>query len=302
MDKFGAIHAFIKVVEEGSFAAAARSLNQSRSQVNRSVINLEDDLGAQLFHRTTRKVTLTPTGESFYQRSQQIMNDLRQAEDEAKAHRGSPKGVLRINAPLSFGMLHLSSAVADFALEYPEIKLIVTLNDRYIDPLEEGFDVTVRISPRQEQSALVDHEIIQINRTICAAPEYLERRGAPKQIDDLKEHACLFYGTYNQGNSWRLTGPEGEKSVRVSGPIYSNNSGVLLEAALKGLGITSLPIFCITDELRSGKLVRVLPDHKMLPTYLTILYPPFRHHSGPLRAFIDFMFDRFGADPEWNMM
>ncbi len=300
MDKFSAMRAFIKVVEEGSFAAAARSLNQSRSQVNRSVINLEDELGSQLFHRTTRKVTLTPTGESFYQRSQQIMNDLEQAEDEAKAHRGSPKGVLRINAPLSFGMFHLSSAVTDFAMEYPDVKLIVTLNDRFINPLEEGFDVTVRISPRQEQSALVDHEIIEINRTICASPEYLKRRGVPQQVSDLKDHDCLFYGSFNQGNSWRLNGPDGEKSVRVDGPIYSNNSTVLLESAVKGLGITSLPIFCINEELRSGKLVRVLPDHKMKPTYLTILYPPFRHHSGPLRAFIDFMFDRFGNDPEWN--
>ncbi|RED43765.1 LysR family transcriptional regulator [Aestuariispira insulae] len=300
MDKLSGIRAFVRVVDEGGFAAAARQLGLSRSQINRAVINLEEEMGVQLLHRTTRKVSPTATGEKFYDRCTFILSDLEEAEKEAMDVQANPKGIMRINAPMTFGTMHLGPAIADFMVAYPEIRISLTLSDRFVDPMEDGFDMTVRITQRQELAALVDHEVIETRRVICASPAFLEKYGMPETSADLRDLPCLHYGTLAKGASWKLRGPDGEKNIAVNGVLCSNNAEILRDAALKDLGITLLPTFTIGPALRDGRLVQILDDYKAPPIFLTLLYPPNRYHSAKLKLLIDFLYDRFGENPVWE--
>lgn len=300
MDKLSSIRAFVKVVDEGGFAAAARALNQSRSQVNRSVINLENEMGVQLLQRTTRKVAPTATGEAFYDRCHRVLSDLEEAEQEAMDVHSNPRGMLRINAPMTFGTMHLGPALADFMVTYPEIRISLTLSDRFVDPLEEGFDMTLRITERQELASLVDHEVIEARRVIVASPDFLTRHGTPQTAAELRNLPCLHYGSFAKGNSWKLQGPDGQRNVTVNGVLCSNNAEILRDAALRDLGIALIPTFIIGKELQAGRLITILDDYRAPPIYLTLLYPPNRHHSAKLRLLIDFLYDRFGENPEWE--
>ena len=300
MDKLAALRAFAAVVEEGSFAAAARAMGLSRSQVNRAVINLENDLGVQLLHRTTRNVSPTMPGEQFHSRCTALLGELREAEEEIREVQTEPRGELRINAPMSFGTLHLGPAVADFMRLYPEIRISLVLSDRFVDPLEEGYDLTLRITGRREQSALIDHEVIETRRVLCAAPGLLSARGTPERLEDLGALPCLHYGSKLRGNRWKLEGPDGERTIAVNTVLCADNAEVLRDAALRELGVALLPTFIIGRELQEGRLQPILPQWRSMPIFLTLLYPPLRHRSGKLRVLIDFLYDRFGRHPVWE--
>lgn len=300
MDKFSSLTGFTKVVEEGSFAAAARALGLSRSQVSKSVINLEENLGVQLLNRTTRAVAATPAGQAFYERARAILNDLAEAECAISEHRDEPRGQLKINAPMSFGTLHLGPALTDFMLLYPKIGIELILNDRFVDPVSEGFDITVRIAEQGEASSLIDHRIVEVKRVICASPELLKRVGEPKEPADLAAAPCLHYGNLPTGKTWRLTGPEGFVDTHVNGVFCSNNGEVLRDAAVKGLGIAKLPTFIVGAELQAGRLVTVLQDYAAPSIYLTLLYPPNRHLSARTRLLVAFLYERFGDRPYWD--
>jgi DNA-binding transcriptional LysR family regulator len=302
MDKLASLQSFIRVVEDGSFAAAARTVGQSRSQVNRAVVALEDDLGVQLLNRTTRKVSVTPSGQAFYQRAKNILSELDDAEDSIRENRDSPAGDIRINAPMSFGTLHLGPALVDFARLYPDIRVELSLNDRFVDPVADGFDMTVRISRPTETLALIDHEIIPIRRALCASPDFLRDHGTPQDIDDLTTLPCLHYGNLPAGSTWKLTGPDGPVSVRVNGVFCCNNAEVLRDAALAGLGVTELPTFIAGPELQTGRLVSILNDYTPPEIFLYLLYPPSRQLSSRIRLLVDFMHDRFGGHPHWDLV
>lgn len=302
MDKFSSLTAFTKVVEEGSFAAAARALGLSRSQVNKSVINLEEHLGVQLLNRTTRAVAATPSGQAFYERARAILSDLAEAECAVSEDRDEPRGQLNINAPMSFGILHLGPALSDFMLRYPKISVELVLNDRFVDPVSEGFDVTVRIAAEADVSSLIDHQIVETKRVICASPDLLKRIGEPTTPADLAAAPCLHYGHLPTGRTWRLIGPEGVVDTQVNGVFCSNNGEVLREAAVKGLGITKLPTFIVGSELQAGRLVTVLQDYKAPSIYLTLLYPPNRHLSTRIRLLVAFLYERFGDRPYWDLV
>ncbi len=302
MDKFSSLTAFTKVVEEGSFAAAARALGLSRSQVNKSVINLEEHLGVQLLNRTTRAVAATPSGQAFYERARAILSDLAEAECAVSEDRDEPRGQLNINAPMSFGILHLGPALSDFMLRYPKISVELVLNDRFVDPVSEGFDVTVRIAAEADVSSLIDHQIVETKRVICASPDLLKRIGEPTTPADLGAAPCLHYGHLTTGRTWRLIGPEGVVDTQVNGVFCSNNGEVLREAAVKGLGITKLPTFIVGSELQAGRLVTVLQDYKAPSIYLTLLYPPNRHLSARIRLLVAFLYERFGDRPYWDLV
>ena len=301
MDKLSALQAFVKVVEHKGFAAAARQLNLSRSQVNRAVINLENDLGVQLLHRTTRKVAPTATGEGFYQRCRTILSDLQEAEHAAMDIQAKPAGILRINAPMTFGIMHLSPAITDFMHLYPDIRIDLNLSDRFVDPLEEGYDMTVRISSRYELGALIDHEVIQVGRVICASNKFLSRNDTLTSPTQLRTLPCLHYGTLSKSNSWRLIGPDGEKIYSVNAVLCANNAQPLKDAVLGGLGLAMLPKFVIAQELAKGDLTPVLPNYRPIPIYLTLLYPPNRHYATKLKILIQFLYERFGDNPEWTL-
>ena len=302
MDKFAALRAYIAVVEEEGFAAAARLLGMSRSAVNRLVIALEDDLDAQLLNRTTRRVAPTATGIALFERAKAILGDLEAAEREVGATQTEAVGQLRVNAPMSFGTLHLGPAIADFMAAHPALRIELHLNDRFVDIIEEGFDLAVRIAEPDEETNLVDFRLCEVRRVLCASPAFLDRHGQPSHPDDLKHLACLHYGHLPGGHLWRLAGPEGETGVRVETQLCSNNGEVLRDAAVRGLGIALLPTFIVGPALQAGELVSVLNDYRPPALLLTVIYPPSRHLAAKIRLFTDFLIERFGKRPHWDLV
>lgn len=300
MDKFESLRAFTQVVNEGGFAAAARKLGLTRSAVNKLVIHLEDDLGVQLLHRTTRKVTPTDTGLAFYERCTRILADLEEAEVAVTHMHQEARGTLRVNAPMSFGTMHLAPAIADFLVQYPELHVELILSDRFIDPVEEGFDITLRIAASPQTTSLIAHRLAAAHRVLCAAPSYLAQYGTPTHPDQLKSHSCLHYGHLATDNHWKIIGSDGEYSIQVTGIICSNNGEVLKDAAIKGLGITLLPTFLAGPALQQGDLCVVLPDYQIPEISIYVLYPINRHLSAKIQLFAEFLKDRFGHNPQWD--
>jgi DNA-binding transcriptional LysR family regulator len=233
MNKFESISAFTMVVDHGGFAAAGRVLGVSRSAVSKAVSQLEDSLGAQLLNRSTRQVSPTEMGIAYYDRCVTILAELEEADLAVSRLQEEPRGTLRINAPMAFGTLHLGSAIAAFMARYPDIRIQLTLNDRYIDPIEEGFDVTVRIGDLTD-SSLIARKIAPARRVICAAPSYLAAHGTPASPRDLRFHRCMHYGYLATGNHWRFSGPDGDHLVPVDGILCSNNGQVLRDGAVGG--------------------------------------------------------------------
>lgn len=300
MDKFDSIRAFTQVVASGGFAAAAREMGLSRSAVNKLVIALENELGVQLLHRSTRVVIPTETGLAFHERCVEILASLEEAEQSITQMHEEPKGRLRVNAPMSFGTMHLAPAIADFLARYPDLQVQFTLNDRFVDPIEEGFDVTVRIAKPQASASLIVHPLTPVPRILCAAPNYLETHGTPTHLDELRQHSCLHYGQLAVENQWTLIGPDGEQIISVNGVLCSNNGEVLRDAAVRGLGITLLPIFIVRQELQQETLQIVLPDYHPPELSISVVYPVNRHLSTKIRLLIDFLQERFGHQPDWN--
>jgi DNA-binding transcriptional LysR family regulator len=301
VDKFESLKAFSEVVRHGGFAAAARELGVSRSVINKQVIALEKALGAQLLNRTTRKVSPTESGIAFYERSIGILADLAEAEQAVSELQSEPRGSLKINAPMSFGTLHLAPALADFMTRYREVQVQLTLNDRFIDVVEEGFDITIRIADLPD-SSLIARKIVAARRVLCASPPYLQQHGIPRHPQDLKQHACLHYGYLASGTLWKFTGTDGEHAVHVDGVLCSNNAEVLKVAACKDLGIALLPTFIAGADLQEGTLTTLMPDYRPPEIAVYALYPPNRHLTAKVRLFIDFLVERFGGRPYWDLV
>lgn len=289
MDKFESMAAFVQVVKAGGFAAAAREMDVSRSAVNKLVMNLEAALGVQLLQRTTRKVTPTATGLAFYERCIALLADLREAEIAVAQLQTEPKGLLRLNAPMTFGNRYLAPILAAFLQLYPELQVMLVLNDRFIDPIDEGFDVTVRIGQPAASPSLIAQELCPAPVILCAAPSYLAAKGSPTTPADLTNHSCLSYGHAATNNPWILVGPDGEHKVTVNGPLCANNGEPLQEAARLGLGIVLLPQFIVEDDLCSGQLQRIMPGYEGPQLSVCVLYPVNRHLSTKIRLFCEFL-------------
>lgn len=302
MDKLSAIKAFISVVENGSFAEAARKIGQSRSSINRSVINLEDEISVSLLNRTTRSVTITPSGKAYYERAKIILDDLTEMEESIQSEHDKPTGEISINAPLDFGILHLSSAIIDFMKMYPDIRIQLFLSDEKIDPVSSGFDMTIRISEPSGSLSLIEHEIVVARRVLCASPAYLKHNGEPKDIKELKNFPCLHYGNLPTGNIWAFTGPEGNTNILVKGVMCSNNAQVLCDAALANMGIALLPTFIAGKEIQTGRLQTILNKYQAPEIKLCLLYTPNRHLSVRIRLFVEFLQERYGSDPYWDLV
>jgi len=302
MDRFAAITAFATVVEESGFAAAARAMGMSRSQVNKAVINLEDDLGVQLLQRTTRQVSPTPSGRAFYEKCRTILDDLAEAEQSLKDTSDRPAGTLKINAPLSFGVGHFSPALVDFMKRYPDITTELDLSDRFVDPVADGYDMTIRIGAPLPMPSLIDHEIVEMKRVLCAAPSFVKEHGTPAAPEHLADFSCLHYGNLATGNTWPLERDGVTKNVRIKGTLCSNNGDVLRDGAVAGLGIALLPTFIVGKELQAGQLVTVLPDWKPTTLQLCLLYPPNRHLASRVRLLVEFIYERFGEHPYWDLV
>jgi DNA-binding transcriptional LysR family regulator len=300
MDRMASMAAFTKVVGVGSFSAAAREMQVSQAQVTKQVQELESWLGARLLNRTTRRLSLTEVGTAFYERAARILEAIEEAKDAASALQTMPRGRLRINAPVSFGLLHLAPAITEFLQRFPDVSVEMLVNDRVVDLLEGEFDVGVRIG-RLRDSSLIARRIVPIRLAVCAAPDYLARHGVPNTPDDLRNHNCLEYTYFETRGEWRLLNPKGDEIVvPVSGRYLANNADVLRTTAIAGGGVILMPTFIIGDDLRAGRLVRLLPDYPPPEQGLHALYPPGRHLSAKVRSFVDFLVGRFGGEPAWD--
>jgi DNA-binding transcriptional LysR family regulator len=298
MDRLAAMEAFVRVVERGGFTAAAEDLRLSRAMVSKHVQDLEAHLGARLLNRTTRKVSLTEVGRVYHERCAQILADIAETESAVGALQARPRGRLRINAPVSFGALHLTAAVADYMAAHAEVTVELTLNDRVVDLVEEGYDLAVRIA-RLADSSLIARRLAPCRMVVCASPAYLERRGRPRRPADLAGHDCLDY-RYQAREEWQFEGPEGPVSVRVRGSLEANNGDALRAAAVRGTGVVLQPSFIVGADLAAGRLVPVLPGYRVPELAIHAVYPPGRHLSAKVRSFIDFLAPRYGERPAWD--
>jgi DNA-binding transcriptional LysR family regulator len=256
-------------------------------------------LGARLLDRTTRRVAPTEAGRAYYERCVAILADVAETEIQISRLHDAPRGVLKVNAPMSFGIRYLGSAVADFMARYPDLKIELILNDRVIDPLEEGVDVTVRIGALAD-SSLIARRLAPARLVLAAAPAYLKRQGMPRTLEDLAAHQCLTYGHMAAAQRWTLQRDGVAIAVPVNSRLCSNNGDVLREAALSGIGITNLPTFLIGPDIKAGRLRLVLADMLPAPLGIYALYAPNRYLAAKTRVFIDFLSQRFGDDPDWD--
>jgi DNA-binding transcriptional LysR family regulator len=294
LDKLASLRAFVKVVELGSFSEAGRQLRLSRSAISKYVGELEQSLGVQLLNRTTRHASPNENGQAYFERALSILSDL-DAADQAVAHlQSTPQGLLRINAPMSFGTLQLGPALADFMGLYPALQIQLVLDDDQVDPVQGGFDVTLRIADLGD-SSLIARKIMPIDRVICASPDYLAQHGTPDHPDALRDHKLLTYGFLLTGNQWKLIGADGDHWIQPSWSLCVNNAEVLRDAAIAGRGVAVLPRFIAAHALYDGRLVAIMDAFKAPPLTLHALYPPTRHLSVKVRLFIDFLVARFGA-------
>lgn len=289
---------FARVVEEKGFSAAARKLGLSKSAVSKHVTQLEDRIGARLLHRTTRRLSLTDVGAAFYERCARIVAEAEEAELAVSHMQAAPRGTLRLSAPFSFGNRYLAPAVADFLVKYPEVNVDMTLNDRLVDLVDEGYDMAVRIG-RLADSSLVARKLCPMPGFVCASPDYVARHGMPQRPQDLVQHNCLLYTYLSSGDTWHFHDGGDRIGVQVHGNLRANNGDALQAAALAGLGIAMQPAFICGPDLISGRLVEVLADYRDSPYAVYAVYPHGRHLSAKVRAFVDFLAERF-ADQPWS--
>ncbi len=301
MDNLTGVAVFVKVVQERSFSAAADRLNLSKSTVSKQVRALEDRLGAQLLNRTTRRLNLTEVGEAFFERCAQVLADVEEAELAVSRMQSTPKGRLRISAPMSFGQSYLADALAKFMKDHPDIEVEYTLNDQIIDLIDEGFDLAIRVADLPD-SSLIARRIAPARLTLCSSPAYLAARGTPAHPRELSDHDCTSYAYHAAGNVWDFEGPDGKHSVRTGGRFRANNGDAMARVLASGVGIGLLPTFILKPYLQNGSLLPILDGYRVKPAGIYAVYPPNRHLSAKVRSFVDFLVQHFGEEPEWDRL
>jgi len=300
MDRFADMQMLVSVVEAGSISAAAERLNLAKSAVSRRLAELEARLGVSLIHRTTRRLNLTDSGRAYYDRCVVILADLEEAEAAVSQAHQALKGRLKVALPHSFGLQHLAPLVQDFMTQHPEVRFELDFNDRQIDLMQEGFDLAIRIATLAD-SSLIARRLAPIRHAACASPDYLARHGTPRTAAELAQHVCLAYSNLSDPGLWSYRGPDGlPGSVRVPVRLAASSGDFLLRAAIAGEGLILFPTFYLHEALRSGRLVQVLADHSWPELSAYAVYPPTRHLSRRVRAFIDFVAERLAGEPYWD--
>lgn len=301
LDRFTGMQVFSRVAALGSLSAAARSLGMSQTMATKHMAALESRLGVRLMHRTTRRLTLTEAGRSYLDAVERILGDIGEAEAVASAETVDVRGTLRINAPVSFGIREIAPLLGDFAALHPALAIDLAFNDRRVDPIEEGWDLVVRVGSMQD-STMIARRLAPCRTLVCASPRYLAGRGTPRSIADLADHNCLGYTlsrTIGVGR-WRF-GRDGKAGVEVAGRLTANNGDALLAAAIAGLGIIYQPTFLVAREIAAGLLVPLRLDHECVELDgIFAAYPADRRPPAKVRAFIDFLAGRFGSRPSWD--
>lgn len=282
---------FTAVVDAGSFVAAADALEMSKPAVSRHVAELEQRLGVRLLHRTTRRLSLTAEGEVFLGRCRDLLAGVDDAEAEVTARGGSVMGLLKVSAPVSFGLLHLAPLWPAFMAQHPQLALDLTLTDRFIDLVDEGFDLAVRIA-RLPSSSMVSRRIASTRMVLCASPRYLLEHGEPAHPPELAEHSVLAYSLLATGDTWEFEGPGGKAAVKVKPRMVTNSGDTCRAAALGGAGIVLQPSFLVGSDLDSGDLVELMPDYRAAEFGIHVVYPTRKHMPPKVRLLIDFLAER----------
>lgn len=288
MDKFLEMKTFAAVVDGGSFVQAADALDMSKPAVSRHVAELEKRLGIRLLQRTTRKLSLTEEGRLFYGRCKTVLADVEVAEEEITAKSIAVKGLIKVNVPVSFGLLELAPLWPDFMTKYPDVELDITLADRIVDLVEEGYDLAVRIA-RLPNSTLVSRKLTSTRMVLCASPGYLKKHGKPSHPSELPGHAVLAYSLLATGDQWDFDGPEGKVSVTVKPVMRTNSGDTCVAAARKGKGVILEPSFIVSADLRSGTLIELIPEYRSIEFGVYAVYPTRQYVSPKVRALIDFL-------------
>jgi DNA-binding transcriptional LysR family regulator len=291
MDRLTSLTAFVQVVDNGGFSAAARRLNMSTAMVSNHVQALEDRLGVRLLNRTTRKVSLTEAGKAYYGRCRHILTDLEQADDFVGTLHSTPRGTLRVYTVTSMVPL-VSSVVTELLKSYPDVSVDLTMGERTIDLIDEGYDIAIRLTPPPD-SSLVVRSLATWRHVLCCSKDYLEKHGRPHQLSDLSRHNCLRHVLYPFEDGWHFTDRKGASAVvKVSGNLITNSGDTLRVAVVQGVGICLAAGFLVHDDLEEGRLVRLLPEYRPVELSLNAVYPHRHHLSAKVRTFIDLLVRR----------
>lgn len=292
MDLLDSMKVYVMTVEKGSLSAAAAASDMSATMAGNHLRALEQRLGMQLLHRTTRRQHLTAFGEDYYARCKDILRLVAETDLQAQDMRLAPAGRLRISAPLTFGSEALTPALADYLARYPKVDVELDLSDRVVDLMEDGFEAAIRIGRLPQDAGLIARPLAPYRSMICAAPDYLARHGTPQEPEALARHACLSFGCAPA--HWRLQRDGREWRIPVSGRVQVNNGQALRNAAVHGLGVVMQPAIVLEAEVRAGRLVQLLADYELPSRPMHIVFLPDRYRSPRLRSFIDYVVERFG--------
>jgi DNA-binding transcriptional LysR family regulator len=300
MDRLTAIAVFVAAVDEGSIAAAARRFGLSAAMAGKYVSAIETKLNARLLHRTTRRLSLTDIGQSYYERCRHILEAWDEASREASDAQGTARGTLRIAAPVTFGALHLGDVIARYLEAHPHVDIDVNLSDRYVDLPDAGTDLAIRIG-RLPDSGLIARRLAPCRMVLCASPDYLQRNGVPRKPDDLRRAPRLAFSEAVSAGDWVLTDKKQRAHV-IDGPcrMSANNTQMLLAAALAGAGIAYGPTFVFGAHIAQGQLVALLPDYRTSELAIQAVYPSARHVPLKVRRFLDYLVAEFGDEPPWD--
>ena len=299
MDSYNAIPIFVAVAENGSFSGAALKLELSKSAVSKRITILESSLQVRLIHRTTRKLSLTQAGEQFYQHAKQVMQAARNAEDAVSQLQGEPCGKLKIQAPMSFGVLHIAPLIAQFLKRYPAIEVDLVLDDKVVDIVENGYDICIRAGELKDSSLIV-RALAPLQSVICMSEDY-QQQTPLEQLDDLSAENCILYSYADEASFWKFYKHKQQRKVKVTGNYRVNNSEALLCAIKTGVGIGRLPSFVAAKAIKEGSLVRLFDDYQMPAKRLFALYPERQYVPLKVRVFIEFAIEFFGNEqPYWD--
>ncbi len=295
-DKLVAMNIFRRVAELGSFTRAADDLEITAATVSKHIAFLERDLDTRLINRTTRRMNLTDAGFAFLKRTQALLDELEDAELEARGFQAEPKGTIRLNVPMSFGLTHISEAVDSFLNRFPEIDIDLQLSDRMVDLVEQGVDIAIRVRSSLADSSLMARPLRKSRNIVCASPEYLKDVPEIHAPSDLARHNCLTFTLHDRPRVWKL----GDQEVMVSGNFRTDSSLAIRQSLLSGAGIGYLPRFLVQEDIESGSLIPLLPDYPPEPYTVFALFPPGRKQPTKVRLLLDHLDQHLGEKPYWE--
>lgn len=297
MDTLDGIKTVVAVVETGSFTAASERLGMSKALVSKYVGEVEDALGVRLLNRSTRRLALTEAGQRYYNQALPLLEEFAEMVDSVTGEQSSPRGLLRVSVPVTFGEMSLAPLIPKFLHQYPDIGLDLQLSDKMIDMLEEGIDVVIRIGG-VDDSSLIARQIQTLPLILCASPTYINQHGRPESPEEVGQHQCIIDSNFRVGKHWPIISPQGlTTSIEVTSRIAANSPRAVKEIALASGGVGMIPRFIVQDALDDGSLEEILPDHQTLEFGLFAIYPHRRYLSRKVRCFIDFLVDEFSSEP-----